>query len=65
MPVSPLEAEFAKLFNNAFRYIQFAAANEFYLIAKSVFKASTTYVVHVAGTVGGTAFDVTFSFTTA
>ncbi len=33
--VSPLEAEFAKLFNNAYRYIEFAATNEFYLIAKS------------------------------
>jgi UDP-N-acetyl-D-mannosaminuronic acid dehydrogenase len=33
--VKPLEAEFAKLFNNAYRYIEFAAANQFYLIAKS------------------------------
>jgi UDP-N-acetyl-D-mannosaminuronic acid dehydrogenase len=33
--VSPLEAEFAKLFNNAYRYIEFAATNEFYLIARS------------------------------
>jgi UDP-N-acetyl-D-mannosaminuronic acid dehydrogenase len=33
--VSPIEAEFAKLFNNAYRYIEFAATNEFYLIAKS------------------------------
>jgi UDP-N-acetyl-D-mannosaminuronic acid dehydrogenase len=33
--VSPLEAEFAKLFGNAYRYIEFAATNEFYLIAKS------------------------------
>lgn len=33
--VTPLEAEFAKLFNNAYRYIEFAATNEFYLIAKS------------------------------
>jgi UDP-N-acetyl-D-mannosaminuronic acid dehydrogenase len=33
--VKPREAEFAKLFNNAFRYIEFAAANQFYLIAKS------------------------------
>ena len=33
--VSPLEAEFAKLFCNAYRYIEFAATNEFYLIAKS------------------------------
>jgi len=33
--VSPIEAEFAKLFSNAYRYIEFAAANEFYLVAKS------------------------------
>ncbi|GIK79406.1 MAG: nucleotide sugar dehydrogenase [Pseudorhodoplanes sp.] len=33
--VSPMEAEFAKLFNNAYRYIEFAATNEFYLIARS------------------------------
>jgi UDP-N-acetyl-D-mannosaminuronic acid dehydrogenase len=33
--VSPIEAEFAKLFSNAFRYIEFAITNEFYLVAKS------------------------------
>ena len=33
--VSPIEAEFAKLFSNAYRYIEFAAANEFYLVTKS------------------------------
>jgi UDP-N-acetyl-D-mannosaminuronic acid dehydrogenase len=33
--VTPEEAEFAKLFNNAYRYIEFAIANQFYLIAKS------------------------------
>jgi UDP-N-acetyl-D-mannosaminuronic acid dehydrogenase len=33
--VAPLEAEFAKLFNNAYRYIEFAATNQFYMIAKS------------------------------
>jgi len=33
--VAPREAEFAKLFNNAYRYIEFAAANQFYQIAKS------------------------------
>ena len=32
--VEPREAEFAKLFNNAYRYIEFAIANQFYLIAK-------------------------------
>jgi len=31
----PMEAEFAKLFCNAYRYIQFAAANQFYMIAES------------------------------
>ncbi len=33
--VSPIEAEFAKLFSNASRYIEFAITNEFYLVAKS------------------------------
>ena len=33
--IAPMEAEFAKLFNNAYRYIEFAATNEFYLIARS------------------------------
>ena len=33
--VSPIEAEFAKLFSNAYRYIEFAITNEFYLVAKS------------------------------
>jgi UDP-N-acetyl-D-mannosaminuronic acid dehydrogenase len=33
--VKPMEAEFAKLFNNAHRYIEFAAANQFYMIAKA------------------------------
>jgi UDP-N-acetyl-D-mannosaminuronic acid dehydrogenase len=31
--LSPMEAELAKLFSNAYRYIQFAAANQFYNIA--------------------------------
>lgn len=30
--LSPIEAEFAKLFCNAYRYIQFAAANQFYML---------------------------------
>lgn len=30
--LSPMEAEFAKLFANAFRYIEFAVANQFYMI---------------------------------
>jgi len=33
--LSPLEAEFAKLFTNAYRYIQFASANQFYMIANT------------------------------
>ena len=33
--VRPIEAEFAKLFSNAYRYIEFAATNEFYLVARS------------------------------
>lgn len=31
--MEPMEAEFAKLFCNSVRYIQFAAANEFYMLA--------------------------------
>ena len=31
----PTEAEFAKLFCNAYRYIQFAATNQFYMMANS------------------------------
>lgn len=31
----PKEAEFAKLFANAYRYIQFAAANQFYMMVES------------------------------
>jgi UDP-N-acetyl-D-mannosaminuronic acid dehydrogenase len=31
--VTPVEAELAKLFTNSYRYITFAAANQFYLIA--------------------------------
>ena len=30
------EAELAKLFSNAWRYIQFAAANQFYMVAQSI-----------------------------
>jgi len=33
--LSTMEAEFAKLFANAYRYIQFATANQFYMIADS------------------------------
>ncbi|MBF0253891.1 MAG: nucleotide sugar dehydrogenase [Candidatus Omnitrophica bacterium] len=31
----PMEAEFAKLFSNAYRYIQFAISNQFFMIAHS------------------------------
>lgn len=33
--LDPTEAEFAKLFGNAYRYIEFAVTNQFYLIAQS------------------------------
>jgi UDP-N-acetyl-D-mannosaminuronic acid dehydrogenase len=33
--LKPIEAEFAKLFGNAYRYIEFAATNQFYLIAQA------------------------------
>ena len=33
--LEPIEAEFAKLFGNAYRYIEFAVTNQFYLIAQS------------------------------
>jgi UDP-N-acetyl-D-mannosaminuronic acid dehydrogenase len=32
--VKPLEAEFAKLFTNAYRYVQFAVSNQFYMMAE-------------------------------
>ena len=31
--IEPLEAELAKIFNNAWRYIQFATANQFFMLA--------------------------------
>lgn len=40
------EAEFAKLFSNAFRYIEFATANQFYMIASS---AGVDYYRVIAG----------------
>jgi UDP-N-acetyl-D-mannosaminuronic acid dehydrogenase len=33
--MTPKEAEFAKLFSNAYRYIQFAAANQFFVMVES------------------------------
>lgn len=35
IPVTVAEAELAKLFSNSWRYIQFAAANQFYMMAQS------------------------------
>lgn len=32
VPMKPIEAEFAKLFCNAYRYIQFAASNQFFMM---------------------------------
>lgn len=43
--VSPTEAELAKLFANAYRYINFAIANQFYLIAQN-FGASFDRIHH-------------------
>ncbi len=34
IPVKPVDAELAKLFTNAWRYIRFAAANQFFMIAQ-------------------------------
>ena len=42
----PLEAEFAKLFCNAYRYIQFAASNQFFMMAQ---QAGCDYGRIVAG----------------
>jgi UDP-N-acetyl-D-mannosaminuronic acid dehydrogenase len=36
VPLEIEEAELAKLFSNAWRYIQFAAANQFYMLADSI-----------------------------
>jgi UDP-N-acetyl-D-mannosaminuronic acid dehydrogenase len=33
--VKPIEAEFAKLFTNAYRYVEFATTNQFFMIADS------------------------------
>ncbi|MBF0284273.1 MAG: nucleotide sugar dehydrogenase [Magnetococcales bacterium] len=46
--VSPMEAEFAKLFANAYRYIEFAAANQFYMIAQQA--GVDFYKIHAAVT---------------
>ena len=44
--LTPAEAEFAKLFSNAFRYIHFAVANQFYMIASN---AGVDYYKVMAG----------------
>ena len=46
VPLKPIEAEFAKLFCNAYRYIQFAASNQFYMMAQA---AGCDYSRIVAG----------------
>jgi UDP-N-acetyl-D-mannosaminuronic acid dehydrogenase len=33
--VKPIEAEFAKIFTNVYRYVEFATTNQFYMIARS------------------------------
>ena len=35
VPLTPIEAEFAKLFSNAYRYIQFATSNQFFMMTNS------------------------------
>jgi UDP-N-acetyl-D-mannosaminuronic acid dehydrogenase len=35
VPLTPMEGEFSKLFSNAYRYITFAIANQFYMITTS------------------------------
>lgn len=44
--LTPLEAEFAKLFTNTWRYIRFAVANQFYMIANS--EGLDYYKIHEA-----------------
>lgn len=44
--MTPREAEFAKLISNAYRYIQFAAANQFYMMVES---AGISYARVLAG----------------
>ena len=46
VPLRPIEAEFAKLFCNAYRYIQFAASNQFFMMAQA---AGCDYSRIVAG----------------
>jgi UDP-N-acetyl-D-mannosaminuronic acid dehydrogenase len=46
VPMQPMEAEFAKLFCNTYRYIQFAASNQFFMMAQ---QAGCDYDRIVAG----------------
>jgi UDP-N-acetyl-D-mannosaminuronic acid dehydrogenase len=46
VPMEPMEAEFAKLFCNGYRYIQFAASNQFFMMARN---AGCDYQRIVAG----------------
>ncbi|HBM15733.1 MAG TPA: nucleotide sugar dehydrogenase [Lentisphaeria bacterium] len=46
--VEPIEAELAKLFTNTWRYIQFAAANQFYMMAEDF--GADFYKIHHAMT---------------
>jgi UDP-N-acetyl-D-mannosaminuronic acid dehydrogenase len=48
--IEPLAAELAKLFNNAWRYIQFATANQFFMIANDF--GQDFYEIHRAMTSG-------------
>lgn len=46
--IEPKEAEFTKLFTNAYRYIQFATANQFYMLAEK--EGLDYYKIHKAAT---------------
>jgi len=48
IPLKPIAAELAKLYNNSWRYIQFAVANQFYMIANDY--GIDFYEVHQAMT---------------
>ena len=48
VPMQPIGAELAKLYNNAWRYIQFAVANQFYMICND--QGVDFYEVHRAMT---------------
>lgn len=52
------------MMNNANDPVKLIPQSQVYLIPKSVLSKNTKYTTHVTGTVSGSAFDVTFSFTT-